>query len=90
VLRKANPKLDDSANDLNPLPTAVGSSYGLAPTATTTPTTVSTTKYARWRHRTHAAAKKASTGSAKLTTRSQRSRMYGTLASVQWPRRSMP
>ena len=44
MLRNASPKLDDSANDLNSPPRIEGSSNGLAPTATATPTTVRITK----------------------------------------------
>src|SRR3954463_13740294 len=44
VLRSASPKLDDSANDLNKPPSALGSAYGCAPTATTTPIRTRSTK----------------------------------------------
>src|SRR5881394_2081604 len=51
-LRSAKPAVDVAENDLNAEPNGELSGKGDTPTPSTTPTTVKSTKYVRYRHRT--------------------------------------
>ena len=77
VLRSAKPTVDPVAAVFTRLPSGDGFDKGAAPTDSTVPTTIRTTKYARSRQRRTKAARKAVAGRAKLTATSHSDVMYG-------------